>query len=59
MEIGRGIVMIICIASYPAIAQILVTSIEFFNSKTTTSLAMEQQTTNFKNEATKKMTILP
>ena len=56
MEIGRGIVMIICIASYPAIAQILATSIEFFNSKTTTSLAMEEQSNNLRNAATKQMT---
>jgi hypothetical protein len=55
MEIGRGIVMIICIASYPAIAQIIATSVEFFNSKTTTSLAVEEQANNLKNAASKTM----
>jgi len=55
MEIGRGIVMIICIASYPAIAQVLATSIEFFNSRTSTSSAIVEQSTNLKNAATKKL----
>jgi len=56
MEIGRGIIMIICIASYPAIATILATSIEFFNAKTSTSSALSEQANNLKNSASKTMT---
>jgi len=53
MEIGRGVVMIVCIASYPAIAQVLGTSIEFFNSKTTSSLAITETANKAKSEITK------
>jgi hypothetical protein len=55
MEIGRGVVMIICIAAYPAIAQILSTTVETLNSKTNTSNLVVEVANTAKNAATETM----
>ena len=52
MEIIRGVVMIICIAAYPAIALILSSTVEVLNSKTNTSNLIVEAANKAKNAVT-------
>jgi hypothetical protein len=55
MEIGRGIVMLICISSYSLMAQALAGSIDFFNSQTSPTLAAAEAANQLQSRMTEEI----